>query len=92
MLYNPNYYNTLINNYPKSIPSSFECQIDLDLGRTFPNDPFYQDKKNIERLKNILVAFTRRETTTGYCQGFNFIVGKLLKICNNEVIIYIYNN
>ena len=91
MLYNKNYYNTILNKYPKSIPSIFENQINLDLGRTYPNDPFYKDKKNIERLKNILLAISRRETTIGYCQGFNFIVGRILKICDNEVIILIYN-
>lgn len=91
MLYNKNYYNFLINKYPKSFPSVFEYQINLDLDRTFPNDPFYQEPKNCEKLRNILIAFTRRNSTIGYCQGFNFIVGKILKICNNEVITYIYN-
>ena len=40
MLYNPNYYNNLLNNYPENIPSPFESQINLDLGRTYPNDPY----------------------------------------------------
>jgi hypothetical protein len=87
MMYNKNYYNNLLNNYPKNIPSIFESQIDLDLGRTYPSDPFFKDKENIKKLKNILIAITRRESTIGYCQGFNFIVGKILKICENEVII-----
>ncbi len=86
MKYNNNYYSDLIANYPESIASPYESQIDLDLGRTFPQDPFFQDKKNIEKLKKVLLAFTRRESTIGYCQGFNFIVGKILKVCENEVI------
>jgi len=88
MLYNPNYYNNLLNNYPENIPSPFEAQINLDLGRTYPNDSFFTEKENIKKLKNILVS--RRETTIGYCQGFNFIVGKILKICGNEVIIFLF--
>ena len=88
MLYNKNYYYNLIYNYPKNIPSKFENQIELDLGRTYPNDPFFKESKNIEMLKNILIAFTRRESSIGYCQGFNFIVGKILKICQNEVNKY----
>ena len=40
-------------------------------------------------LKNVLIAFSRRVTTIGYCQGFNFIVGRILKICQNEVIKYL---
>lgn len=86
MKYNNNYYSDLIVNYPESIASPYESQIDLDLDRTFPQDPFFQDKKNIEKLKKVLLAFTRRESTIGYCQGFNFIVGKILKVCENEVI------
>jgi hypothetical protein len=86
MKYNNNYYSNLIENYPESIASPYENQIDLDLDRTFPQDPFFQDKKNLTKLKNILLAFTRRESTIGYCQGFNFIVGKLLKVCEDEVI------
>ena len=84
MLYNPNYYNNLLNNYPENIPSPFEAQINLDLGRTYPNDSFFTEKEDI------LIAVSRRETTIGYCQGFNFIVGKILKICGNEVIIFLF--
>jgi len=90
MLHNPNYYNNLLNNYPENIPSLFEAQINLDLGRTYPNDSFFTEKENIKKLKNILMALSRRETTIGYCQGFNFIVGKILKICGNEVIIFLF--
>ena len=90
MLCDPNYYNNLLNNYPENIPSPFEAQINLDLGRTYPNDSFFTEKENIKKLKNILIAVSRRETTIGYCQGFNFIVGKILKICGNEVIIFLF--
>ena len=48
ILYNKNYYYNLIHNYPKNIPSKFEYQIELDLGRTYPNDPFFKEPKNIE--------------------------------------------
>jgi hypothetical protein len=36
-------------------------------------------------IKRILLAFSRRNTSIGYCQGFNYIVGKIYKICQNEV-------
>ncbi len=89
---NEKYYADLISNYPENIDSPAEKQINLDLDRTFPLDPFFQDKKNISKLKNILLAFSRRESTIGYCQGFNFIVGKILKVCQTEVIkIFIFN-
>jgi len=43
------------------------------------------------KLKNVLLAYSRRNITIGYCQGFNFIVGKLLKIYTEEVIESILN-
>ena len=36
-------------------------------------------------MKNILISYSRRNLTIGYCQGFNFIVGRILKIVENEV-------
>ena len=89
MLYNKNYYYNLLHKFPKNIPNVFEEQIDLDLRRTYPNDKFFQNNNNIAMLKNVLIAFSRRVTTIGYCQGFNFIVGRILKICQNEVIKYL---
>ena len=87
---NPNYYKNLTANYPnKSIPSKYENQICLDLYRTFPKDPFFKKPSVIAKLKNILLAYSRRNTTVGYSQGFNFIVGRILKIVNDEVNIYI---
>lgn len=94
-LNNPNYYNNLTVNYPADkIPSYYERQIGLDLKRTFPEDPYFQDEKVLKKLSNILLAYSRRSTTVGYSQGFNFIVGKILKEVNNEVrnIFIISNN
>ena len=85
MLFKKNFYYNLLNKFPEDIPPLFENQINLDLGRTYPKDPFFQDKNNIAKLKNVLTAFARREATIGYCQGFNFIAGKILKICKDEV-------
>jgi hypothetical protein len=53
MLYNKNYYTDLIKNYPENIFSPYENIINLDLERTFPTDPFFQDEKNLKKLKNI---------------------------------------
>lgn len=79
----PKYYENLVN-FPKDIPSPFESQIEMDLNRTFPNDPYFKLKSTIISLKNVLLAYSRRNVTIGYCQGFNFIVGRLLKVLGNE--------
>jgi hypothetical protein len=38
----------------------------------------------LKKLKNVLLAFSRRNISIGYVQGFNFIVGRLLKVLDNE--------
>ena len=86
----PNYYNDILNNYPDYIPSLFDKTIENDLNRTFPDEEFFQDKENINKIRNILIAFSRRNSSIGYTQGFNFIVGRLLSIIKNEVSIIKY--
>ena len=81
---NPGYYQTLLDTYPKKIPFPYEEAIDLDLHRTFPEIEYYQHPENLQKLKNILMAFSMRNITIGYCQGFNYIVAKLLLIFKNE--------
>ena len=79
-LENPTYYNTLLHNYPKNpLSDKNENQIYLDIYRTFPEDENFR-KEKIDSLKNVLTAYSRRNCSLGYCQGFNYIVGKLLKV------------
>ena len=84
MLNNPNYYYKLLSIFPKKIPFPYEESIDLDLHRTFPEIDYFKDENNLQKLKNILMAFAMRNITIGYCQGFNYIVGKLLLIMEDE--------
>ena len=83
-LENPTYYSTLLNNYPKNpLSDKIENQIYLDIYRTFPEDENFK-KEKIESLKNVLIVYSRRNCSLGYCQGFNYIVGKILKVVKNE--------
>ena len=84
MLNNKGYYQKLLEIYPKTIPFPFEKTINYDLKRTFPQKTFFQDEKNIQKLKNILMAFAYRNITIGYSQGFNFIAAKILLVIQNE--------
>lgn len=92
MLNFPNYYHNILNNYPDYIPSIFEQAIEKDLNRTFPEEEFFQKKENIDKLRNILLAFSRRNSSIGYNQGFNFIVGRILEVIEDEVSIIINYN
>ena len=85
MLQNKDYYLNLSRKFPESIPSPYQNQIEMDLHRTFPQDPFFHREENINKLRNVLLAYSRRNISIGYCQGFNFIVGRLLKIFESEV-------
>ena len=64
--------------YPRDVPFPYEESINLDLYRTFPDLKEFKEKENITKMKNILLAFSMRNLTIGYCQGFNYIVAKLL--------------
>lgn len=86
MLTFPNYYYNILNNYPNYIPCLFEQTIDKDIDRTFPEEKFYQQKENLVKLKNILMAYCRRNSSIGYIQGFNIIVGRILEVMKDEVI------
>ena len=87
-LENPNYYSTLLYNYPKNpLSDKNENQIYLDIYRTFPEDENFK-KEKVESLKNVLTAYSRRNCSLGYCQGFNYIVGKLLKVVKDEENVF----
>ena len=46
------------------------------------------EKNFLEKLKNILMCYSIRNTSIGYCQGMNFIVGRLLLIIDNEEQVF----
>lgn len=85
MLDFPSYYNDILYEYPDYVPSLFEKNIESDLNRTFPDEEYFQDPDNINKIRNILKAFSRRNCSIGYTQGFNFIVGRILQIMEDEV-------
>ena len=60
----------------------YSNQIDKDLKRSIYKD----DKDFIEKVRSVLINYSIRNSSIGYCQGFNFIVEKIMKVMeNNEV-------
>lgn len=68
----PEYFQTLLQSaLEKQNPAS--KQIELDLLRTLPNNKHYSSptSEGIQKLRNVLLAFSWRNPDIGYCQGLN---------------------
>ncbi len=76
---NRNYYRNL-KNTPMAYPNPCFNQIELDLRRTFTELKIAKSERLINKLRNVLTTYTKRNPTIGYCQGMNFLVGRLLKV------------
>lgn len=68
----PDYYETLLN-VAREKPNPASKQIELDLLRTLPNNKHYASPSaaGIQKLRNVLLAFSWRNPDIGYCQGLN---------------------
>eukprot|EP01133_Synstelium_polycarpum_P003621 gene3621-4149_t len=74
---NPDEYYNILKAYQgkKSIATK---QIAMDIDRTFPDHKTLNTKEHMDKLSNVLTAYSWRNPTVGYCQCMNFIVGFLL--------------
>lgn len=82
---NPDYYSKLLN-LSKEVPSLYTDIIKKDIDRT--NAKNEEIKK---KLFKILQCFSIRNSSIGYCQGFNYIALKILETVEDEVILYLFN-
>ena len=89
MSHNEDYYFKLRDMH-RHYPNPCFNQIELDLKRTFPNDPPAAIEQSIVPLRNVLNTFIKRNPTIGYCQGMNFIVGNLLKHLNEQESFWVF--
>lgn len=81
---NQDYYNQMIK-MSEEVPSLYSKQIIKDIARTQKGKS--NDSKFYQKLKRILICYSIRNSSIGYCQGFNFICSRLLQIIGDEVII-----
>ena len=42
----------------------------------------------LQKMRNILLCYSTRNTTVGYCQGMNFLVARLLLIMEDEEKVF----
>ena len=83
----PGYYQNLME-YCKKMPCPSARQIDLDLKRTFPTNEKVMKPEFLLKMRNILLCYSIRNITVGYCQGMNFLVARLLLIIENEEEVF----
>ncbi|XP_062998763.1 TBC1 domain family member 2B isoform X1 [Elgaria multicarinata webbii] len=81
----PGYFQGLLQNaLKKQNPAS--KQIELDLLRTLPNNKHYSSpaSEGVQKLRNVLLAFSWRNPDIGYCQGLNRLVAIALLYLEQE--------
>ena len=82
---NPTYYDDLLK-LSKEVPSLYSEDIEKDLDRT--NQKLLSENEIYKTMmRNILTCYSIRNSSIGYCQGFNFIALRLIEVTQNEVII-----
>ncbi|TFY69130.1 hypothetical protein EVG20_g3280 [Dentipellis fragilis] len=60
-------------------------EIEKDVGRTMPLNVFFGgDGAGVEKLRRVLVAYSRRNPAVGYCQGMNLVASTLLLVYADE--------
>mmetsp|Transcript_32287 Transcript_32287/g.58611 ORF Transcript_32287/g.58611 Transcript_32287/m.58611 type:complete len:402 (-) Transcript_32287:8-1213(-) len=56
--------------------------IEIDMPRTFPDDPYFDDKQQ-QSLLRVLHAYSNMCPDVGYCQGMNYVAGFLLLVAQD---------
>ncbi|KAI4136681.1 MAG: hypothetical protein L6R39_007668, partial [Caloplaca ligustica] len=78
----PGYYDDLVNNRnsDEHDDPTILTQIDMDIHRTLTDNVFFRKGPGVSKLREVLVAYSRRNPEVGYCQGMNLITASLLLI------------
>ena len=67
-----------------------ETKIAKDVGRTFPEEAYFQEKLGLDTLARVLSKFARKHEGVSYCQGMNFIVGFMLLVSGGREVEVFY--
>lgn len=59
-------------------------QIDLDVGRTYPEHPFFRGEEGLGKLRTVLLAYAGHNPEVGYCQSMNYVAGLLLLVLDRD--------
>lgn len=77
---NPGYYDDLVAQSGEDDDPTVVGQIQMDIHRTLTDNIFFREGPGVQKLNEVLVAYSRRNHEVGYCQGMNLITANLLLI------------
>eukprot|EP01097_Dermamoeba_algensis_P000877 TRINITY_DN1323_c0_g1_i2.p1 TRINITY_DN1323_c0_g1~~TRINITY_DN1323_c0_g1_i2.p1 ORF type:complete len:334 (+),score=52.83 TRINITY_DN1323_c0_g1_i2:31-1002(+) len=80
---NPGVYASYLHQ-ADTFGSESANQIERDLGRTFPSNTMFEKIEGREKMRRVLMAYSVKNTSVGYCQSMNFICGMLLLFMEEE--------
>jgi len=74
----PGYYDDLVQNGIDD--PEILAQIQMDIHRTMTDNVFFRTGPGVPKLREVLLAYARRNPELGYCQGMNLVTASLLLI------------
>ncbi|GAB0135050.1 hypothetical protein EsDP_00003402 [Epichloe bromicola] len=76
----PGYYEDLVAQNGDDDDPAVVSQIQMDIHRTLTDNIFFRRGPGVQKLSELLLAYSRRNKDVGYCQGMNLIAANLLLI------------
>lgn len=76
----PGYYDDLVAQTGEDDDAAVVGQIQMDIHRTLTDNIFFRKGPGVQKLNELLIAYSRRNKDVGYCQGMNLIAANLLLI------------
>lgn len=76
----PGYYDDLVSRSESEDNPEVVQQIRADINRTLTDNIFFRKGPGVQKLNEVLLAYSRRNPEVGYCQGMNLITANLLLI------------
>lgn len=76
----PGYYDDIVAQETEQDDPVVVSQIQMDIHRTLTDNIFFREGPGVQKLNEVLVAYSRRNKDVGYCQGMNLITANLLLI------------
>lgn len=87
----PGEYSRILNEYQGKTSQAVE-EIEKDLKRSLPEYSAYQTEEGIQRLRNVLTAYSWKNPDVGYCQAMNIVVAGLLIFMTEEQAFWCLSN